>query len=142
MLNLSEVPSLKEEIDRKSFETINWLIHSYEKGSITLPQFSTGVDALFMATSGLTDEGVLRMITEALSMATANKMAPLKRHFVKENMIRSFTWEVGDEKVMNVKRINGMAEGGDVRTFSTPAGARTFFSRLGEVMEPAGWAEI
>lgn len=63
------VPILQDEINRKSFETIAWLTLAVTNGKITPEQFSTGIDALFMATSGLvTDRDYIHMITEAQSL--------------------------------------------------------------------------
>src|SRR3569832_1870617 len=59
MSALPRLPTIREELDRKAFETIDWLITSYDKGKLTEPQFHSGLNALFMATSGLVDADVV-----------------------------------------------------------------------------------
>lgn len=68
------VPVLQDEINRKAIETIAWLTLAVTHGKITPEQFSTGIDALFMATSGLvTDKDYIIMITEAQSLIDKEK---------------------------------------------------------------------
>jgi hypothetical protein len=63
------VPVLQDEVNRKALETIAWLTLAVTHGKITTDQFSTGIDALFMATSGLvTDRDYIIMITEAQNL--------------------------------------------------------------------------
>lgn len=66
-------PTLREELDRKTFETLNWLITGQAKGILTDDQLSMGVDTLFMAVSGLVDEDFIRIITEAQGSAETTK---------------------------------------------------------------------
>jgi hypothetical protein len=68
------VPVLQDEINRKAFETIAWLTLAVTSGKISPEQFSTGIDSLFMATSGLvTDRDYIIMITEAQSLIEREK---------------------------------------------------------------------
>lgn len=56
---MSEVPEgydLGEELRRKSFETLQYLLSRVHGGILTEEQFNTGVDVLFMAVSGLVPE--------------------------------------------------------------------------------------
>jgi hypothetical protein len=63
---MSGVPVLQDEVNRKAVDTLIWLGMSLHHGKISVDQFSTGVDALFMAVSGLvTDKDWLQMIGEA-----------------------------------------------------------------------------
>jgi hypothetical protein len=63
---VTAVPVLQDEVNRKAFDTIAWLTLAVTQGNITPDQFSTGIDALFMATSGLvTDPDYIIMIGEA-----------------------------------------------------------------------------
>ena len=64
-----EIPSLQAEVNRKAVETLEWLTDSVMKKKISQEQFSTGVDALFMAASGLvSDRDFIVYITEAQSL--------------------------------------------------------------------------
>lgn len=62
---VSLVPVLKDEIDRKADETLDWLINAVLNDKIDANQFSTGLDVLFMAVSGLTHKGFVEKITKA-----------------------------------------------------------------------------
>jgi len=73
-------PTLREELDRKAFQTLDWLFTSLDNGKLTAAQFSTGLDALFMATSGLVDDEIATLVTGAASMA---KQGVFKRVFVR-----------------------------------------------------------
>lgn len=53
---MSEIPVLQDEINRKAMDTLTWLALSLQRGSITPEQYSTGVDALWMAVSGLVSD--------------------------------------------------------------------------------------
>ncbi len=71
---MSGVPDLQSEINRKAFETISWLTLAVTQKKITPAQFSTGIDALFMAVSGLvTDKDFIVMITEAQRLCDNEK---------------------------------------------------------------------
>lgn len=62
----NEVPVLQDEVNRKALDTLAWLVTSVHHGKISADQFSTGVDALFMAVSGLvTDRDFIHLIGEA-----------------------------------------------------------------------------
>lgn len=67
------LPTLQEELDRKVHETLTWLIHGLEIGRITKTEFSTSIDALFMAVSGLVENDFIQIITEAQKMCEENK---------------------------------------------------------------------
>ena len=93
---MSAVPVLQDEIIRKSFDTMEWLFEAYRNATISEHQFKTGVDALFMATGGLTDQSVMELVSAASSMT---KGALPVEHTVlykvgKSHIVR---WAVGDD---------------------------------------------
>lgn len=59
---------VSSELNRKTYDTISWLIRGLEGGRLTKAQFSTGIDTLFMAVSGLVDGEFIHIITEAQKM--------------------------------------------------------------------------
>ncbi|MFK3741046.1 hypothetical protein [Massilia sp. TN1-12] len=67
------IPELKDEINRKAFETVEFLYNGLDNGKLTAPQFSTGLDTLFMAVSGLVDRGVIDLITAGSDYVQENK---------------------------------------------------------------------
>lgn len=71
---MSGVPDLQSEVNRKAFDTLSWLTLAVSAKRISPDQFSTGVDALFMAVSGLvSDRDFIYMITEAQKLCEGDK---------------------------------------------------------------------
>jgi hypothetical protein len=66
---MPDFPSLREELDRKSSEAMEWLIGSCEKGLISEAQFSTGVDVLWLALAGLVKKEFVELVTQATELA-------------------------------------------------------------------------
>lgn len=63
---MTAVPVLQDEINRKALDTLMWLTLALDQRKITPDQFSTGVDSLFMAVSGLvSDADWMQLIGEA-----------------------------------------------------------------------------
>ena len=63
---MTGVPVLQDEVNRKAIETIAYLTMAVHHKKITPDQFSTGIDVLFMALSGLvTDSDFISLISEA-----------------------------------------------------------------------------
>ena len=56
-------PTLKDEINRKCFEAMDYLIARFANGQITVDQFDTGVDVVWMCCSGLVSEGLVDLVT-------------------------------------------------------------------------------
>jgi len=82
---MSALPTLQEEVNRKAFETITWLTLAVTQKKITPEQFSTGIDSLFMAVSGLvTDKDFIIIITEAQRLCDAAKTAKPKETVIPE----------------------------------------------------------
>ena len=61
-----QIPTLQAEVNRKAIETLEWLTNAAIKKQITQAEFSVGIDALFMAVSGLvSDKDFIVYITGA-----------------------------------------------------------------------------
>ena len=65
MINNTETPTIKEELNRKTIETLEYLIQRRQLGHISESQISTGLDVLFMNVSGLVDDDFVNLITAA-----------------------------------------------------------------------------
>lgn len=61
---LSEVPSLRDEIDRKAFEQLERLAAQLETGRISAAQFDCGVQTVWNCVSGLASEFIIQTISE------------------------------------------------------------------------------
>lgn len=137
------LPTLRDELDRKVFETIEYLVGAVHKGRMTQAQVSASLDALFMAVSGLVDNDFINIITEAQNVAGGDKSV-VKRHFVQpdNNIIQSVSWVPGTDKFVTCQRKNGYAVGGAVKEFDSVEKAARAFARLGDGFEAKGWIEL
>lgn len=137
------LPTLKDELDRKTFETIEYLVGAVHKGRMTKAQVSASLDALFMAVSGLVDNDFIDIITAAQDVAGSDKSV-VKRHFVLpgRDIIQTISWIPGTEKLTTCQREGGMATGGAVKEFDSVAKAAQAFYRIGESFEKKGWVEL
>lgn len=71
---MSGVPVLQDEVNRKALDSLSYLITALHHKKITADQFSTGVDVLFMAVSGLvTDKDFIHLIGETQHMIEKEK---------------------------------------------------------------------
>ena len=61
---MSEVPTLREEIDRKAFEQLERLAGQLETGRINDAQFDVGVHTVWNCVSGLASEWVIQTLGE------------------------------------------------------------------------------
>lgn len=59
------VPTVKEELDRKSLEAIERLILQHRHGEISDEAYSVGLDTLFLTVSGIVSEDFIEIITAA-----------------------------------------------------------------------------
>lgn len=137
------LPTLKDELDRKVFETIEYLTGAAHKGRMTKAQVSASLDTLFMAVSGLVDNDFIDIITEAQNVVGGDKSV-VKRHFVlpDRNIIQTVAWIPGTEKFTTCQRENGYAVAGAVKEFDSVEKAARAFARLGEGFESKGWIEL
>ena len=60
---MSEYPTIREEVERKSVDTAIWLMEQHQNGAITDEQFYIGQQVLFMAISGLVGREVFELIS-------------------------------------------------------------------------------
>lgn len=91
------IPTLREELDRKVFETLNWLVTGHTKGIMTADQLSMGADTLFMAVSGLVDKEFIQIITSTQEMLEGASATPVRRVFrsTGQDTTVIFTWKPG-----------------------------------------------
>lgn len=58
-----ELPSIKDELERKSVDMLGYLVDDHIKGKITEAQYSTGLDVLWGVASGLAGNDFLNMMS-------------------------------------------------------------------------------
>ena len=139
--NSGQLPTLKEEIDRKSMEAALWLYESVTAGKITAAQFSTGLDALFMAVSGLANQDVFELITEGSEQA-AQAEDRQRRVFIKGDSLVQITWKAGNTFIKLEMWAAGVARPERVMDFASPAIAFKQFNKLADATLANGFTEI
>lgn len=137
------LPTLYEELNRKTFETIEWLVMGLQNGRLTNEQFSMGVDTLFMTVNGLVDKDFIRMVTEAQEQCKDVK-PEVKRIFNAPGTAeaRFIRWSVGSRKVTTSKREFGLAVGGTIKEFDDAKTAMEFVDRFSSILLKQGWIEL
>lgn len=135
------MPTVQEELDRKTFETLEWLFGAVRRGNLTQDQFSTGVDTLFMAVSGLLGKDFIDLITAAQAECSDTKPV-MKRAFVRGNNILVVEWTVGSTRVTVGKRVNGLAAGGQIKDYDSVLDAKNAFEHLCHVVTNKGFEEL
>lgn len=137
------LPTLKDELDRKTFETIEYLVGAVHKGRMTQAQVSASLDTLFMAVSGLVDNDFIDIITAAQDVAGSDKSV-VKRHFALpgSDIVQTVSWVPGTEKITSCRRESGMATGGTIKDYDSVAIAAKAFRVIGDAMEKKGWVEL
>ena len=109
---MSELPTLQEELNRKTHEAMGWLVKSFLEYKIDALQLSVAMDALFMATAGL-----VRGDWFAESIHFANELSKRTATFTNYHQVFikgvvtstachhviSISWKHGDKSISVVK---------------------------------------
>lgn len=138
---MSAVPTLREELDRKVWETISWLITGVTQGRLTEEQFSTGLDALFMAVSGLVDEEFIHTVTDAQTEC-AGVRPEVRRHFAMHDHTVTLSWVVGEDRVAILKKRGGFPIGGSDKECDDAAAAKAWLADFATKLELKGYMEL
>jgi hypothetical protein len=120
------LPTISEEINRKAFETIDWLHTAVDRGHISKVQFGTGINALFMAVSGLVRQDIFDLITES-SNVFVGTVSKESRHFISNTTVISLSWNYGDDFVRVTTREHGIKKRDGKRNFDNAADAKFWF---------------
>ncbi len=143
-LAVKEKSLLRQELDRKTFETFEWLLHSVENGNLTKDQFSVGVDTLFMAVSGLVDKKFIGLVTETRHLCDAESRSSVKRifHAPNKDSLIIFSWRAGQSRVIVVHYECGEAIQSKAQLFDDAKQARDYFENIGKKMQKSEYVEI
>lgn len=159
-----------EELRAKSFDTLNYLIQSVHNAKITEEQFNTGVDALFMAVSGLVKEPQTPSEESTLKAAMIGRdVKPVPPKFIDiitqcqneiENVypvvkrilfnhadgsFKVFQWQAGDSFVVCTTCVKGGSTATKSRLdFDTPVKAKTALDRVAsaDALLKFGYVEV
>lgn len=139
---LSSAYDTRIELNRKAFETMDWLVKGVHRGTLSKDQFSIGVDTLFMATSGLTDERMVQIVTAAQEMCNKEPVTR-KRYFCNDRgEIITFSWTVGYSSFVVLKRVMGQLVSSAKRDFENPEQAIAAMDKMAAEMLKRDWKLI
>ncbi len=139
-----DLPTLREELDRKTFETLNWMITGHAKGILTADQLSMGVDTLFMAVSGLVDKDFIGIITSTQDMVKGNPAMPVRRVFrsTAQDATVIFVWKPGSFGI-GMQRYEGSTLVADTgKEFPEREQARDYVLKVHEALGKKGFIEL
>lgn len=100
------------------------------------------IDAVFMATSGITDESLIDLITSAEAIAKPATNAQQKRHFSKGDTVVTVQWQLGETDCVITQRVGGEVAAQKVYELSTPKAARDKYAQLPAVFAARGFTEL
>ncbi len=89
---MSAVPDIQEELDRKTLDAIQSLLHQESTGRITKAQLNTAIIAVFQCVSGLIDGEIMEMITQ-ISAGVKNVNEVQRAAFVNGDTKRTIALE-------------------------------------------------
>lgn len=142
MATSSDLPQLKEELERKVFETLSWLIHGVTAAKLTEQQFSTAVDAIFMSVAGLVEHGFIEIVTEAQNQVSESEPASVRKHFMRGNDVVVLQWIVDTCVVRGTLWRSGKQIKTKVMERDTPVDALSSLKRASEALVRDGYAEL
>lgn len=137
---MSDVPSLREELDRKVFEALEDLANGTSTGRMTAAEVSGGIKTIFTAVSGLVDNKFIEIIT-GLGDLYGNKNGE-KRIFIKDGEVTKLSWFAGSDSIMRQFYSFGALMKGDVKRYSSVAEAAQIFHGCGDNFARRGWEEL
>lgn len=134
---------LREELNRKTFETLDWLVLGVDCGRITQDQFSVAIDAMFMALSGLVESPFVEIVTEAQKQCSDGKFK-VKRlfHHPDSAEIVRLSWAPGESAIYAMKLVMGQAVGGKQTELNNSKAAFAAFGRMSDALAEKGWIEL
>jgi len=138
------VPTLREELDRKVFETIDFLVGAASRGRMTREQVAASLDTLFMAVAGLVDRDFVNIITAAQQTVGLLRQPTAKRYFAlpDTDTVRVVSWVPGFARLTFCKYESGHATDSEVREFDSASAAAQAFERVGAIFEKKGWVAM
>ena len=134
-------PSTAEELERKTIETIEWLVKRRQDGFASDDQLTIAAEALWKATSGLFPpaSGMADIMTELMNLTTAEAKQIRRSLCDTEGNIITFVWKIGYSQFTVMKRQMGTLVGGTSRTLPDAAQAKLAMDQMVAGLIEKGW---
>jgi len=136
----SDVPQLREELDRKVMEALEWLQHAQATARISDAQASVAVDAVFKAVSGLVDEKFTEIITNM--SALYDGVPKLVRVLLNANKVVKFEWGIGLSRIEVVVYTDGKESTRQIKEYDTPAEAKAAADKSIAKLKSLGYIQL
>lgn len=135
MQNATELPSLRDELDRKTLEALDWIVRGVEAGQLTQESARTAAAAVFQAVSGLLSPEIADAFNQVLAgLGPREKDAVLRRVFYDDDRMAVVSWVVGSGVVKVAMKLPHTTSLKDF-TYDDPADAKARFESLCETFE-------
>lgn len=139
---MSVVPVLQDEINRKAMETLEWLFLGLHKHRLTVEQFSTGIDTIFMAIAGLCNDDIMDLMTAA-DIETRDETDPRdKRVYVRGRAMAVIERSLNDDAVRIRVLYDGEYKKDNHFYHSTPVEANKMLEIWHEKLVAQGFEQI
>ncbi|MDT4853402.1 hypothetical protein FQZ97_876670 [compost metagenome] len=136
-------PTLQQELERKSFETLDWLIASAGLGKLSEAQFSTGLDTLFMAVNGLVrSQEFIEVMSAAQKEIDVAPAVRERRVFIGEKGTLVLSWLVGSLEVKRQIYVEGRLYRDGATAYDSYAEAKAGLAAAAQLVASSGFMEI
>ena len=137
---MSSIPSTAEELQRKTIETITWLVERRNDGFMSGDQMNAAADALWRATSGLfpPGSGMTEIMTELMNLIDQDARSQ-RRSLVNQEEVITFDWKIGYSSFRVIKRTFGTVVGASERPFSSAKEAKDKMDAMIAELIKRGW---
>lgn len=134
-------PSTAEELERKTIETIEWLVSRRSQGFASDEQLTLAAEAIWKATSGLFPPGssMTAIMTELMNLTTPESKQLRRSLCDTEGNIITFAWKIGYSQFAVMKRQMGTLVGGTSRTLPDAAQAKLAMDEMVKGLIDKGW---
>lgn len=134
----NHIPTLREELNRKLGDTLDWLIRRHKAGAISDEACAIASDALFMSVSGLARDDLMTVVTAIGSYLPSSKPAAQVRVFKKSDSAKTLAVCWTPDQCELVIHVDGAEKR---KSFETPALAKQAFAQVGELLGKGGYVE-
>lgn len=134
----SNAPTVKDELERKTGDALDWLISRYKQGQMSAEACSAAADAIFMAVSGLVGGQLMEVVTAMGSWLPSNKKEKLARIFSKDGRLLMVTWKTGETHLTFFNPDGAISK----RDNESVGQACAMFAMLEKVLGKAGYVEV
>lgn len=134
-------PSTAEELERKTLETIEWLVSRQQQGFATKDQLTVAAEALWKATAGLfpPTSNMTDIMTELMNLTDAEAKQQRFSLCDDSGNIITFSWKIGYSQFNVAKRLMGTLIGGTARNFPDAGAAKTAMDGMVKGLIDKGW---